>query len=286
MIEQAPARPDVRRPSVIQTGLWAVVTLLACATCAIAALVALGVLIEPQSATIDPARLPQGTPWYTVEGVHGNVTLTECPALLGRTEASPAWCEDTDATSVRALIVAPLVALLTGACTFLAGRRTWMCVRLRSAPPPPWPPNAYRQEGMPWAFWLGLVLVGALALLIDWVTIASLLDGDGGAGPKGAVFWTAVVALIVTRYGLRSAVSVRIEGGSLEWRAPLRTRRIPLAAVVAYEIGGSSVLGERPATLDLADGATLEVSVPNRRHADVLAGFLWSLGIPQRTGTD
>ena len=127
------------------------------------------------------------------------------------------------------------------------------------------------------AFWLGVALVGLLALAIDAIVVAELLDGHVDRGIEGALFWTTIVVVIVHRYGLRSAVALDVDGDDLVWRAPMRTIRVPLADVAATEAGQRSLLGERPMTIVLRDGATLRVSVPNARHASLLAGFLGTL---------
>ena len=127
---------------------------------------------------------------------------------------------------------------------------------------------------MPWAFWLGVVLVGSLALLLDVMFVAALVGGGLGVGPAGAVFWTTVLIVIVNRYGRRSAVSLVVDGDDLVWRAPMRTVRVRSADIVGHDPRPRSVLGERPGTLHLADGSSLSVSVPNRRHAILLTAFV------------
>jgi hypothetical protein len=273
----------VRRPSLAQLILWAFVALLVGCVALLAGLVGLGALVEPQATNVDPSTLPQGVRWYVVEGATGDVSLADCPALLGRSGPSPAWCAASDEITERVLLAAPVLAGVAGLAAFGCARRAWRCLRLRSAPAPPWPPASYRQEGMPWAFWLGIVLVGSFALLLDVIAVEHLLVGDIGSA-RGGLFWTAVLVLLVHRYGFRNAVALQTDGATLVWRAPMRTRRVPLNQVASYEIGGSALIGEHPARLRLADGSEIGVSVPNGAHAALLDGFLASFA-PRSEGS-
>lgn len=270
-------RPDaaLQRPSLTQIGLWAVVCLLAATTALIASLVACGVLFEPQATEVDRSLLPVGTPLRVFDSPDGPVSMADCPALVGRSASPPSWCGAADASNARAAIVAAAIALVAAVASVAAGGRAWRCIKRRRAPAAPWPPSEYHQEGMPWGFWLGIALVGLMALTLDLIFVAGLLGADwGGGGPAGAMFWTAILVTLVSRYGRRSAFSLKVDGDQLVWRAPLRTVRVPLAEVAGYDSGPRSMLGERPGALNLAHGTALPVSVPNRRHELMLGGFL------------
>lgn len=117
--------------------------------------------------------------------------------------------EECGLFDVRPLVlVASVVAL---GCTFSDPGRAWTVFRLHHAPAPPWPPSGYRQQGMPWGFWLAAVLVATMALVLDVSFVAVLFGGGQGAGPWGAAFWSGVFAIIVSRYGFRSAGSRFLE---------------------------------------------------------------------------
>lgn len=267
----------LRRPTSVQVALWAIAALLAFATTAIAVLGIAGLMFEPQATTVDASRLPPGTEISIIDRPTGPVTLTACPPPLSRSGLERPWCDHQDAVTARMLLVLPLVALLGGLASIAAARRTWTCLKLRHAPAPPWPPEEYHQEGMPWAFWLSATLVGLMALLLAVVALGPLLDGDLGGRLAGPAFWITTFAVIVDRYGRKTAISLVTEGDDLVWRAPMRTTSIPVADIVGYTTGPGSPLGERRCMLELADGSSMAVSVPNRRHAVLLTGFLDAL---------
>ncbi len=134
----------------------------------------------------------------------------------------------------------------------------------------------YRQDSMPWAYWLAFVLVGVVGLLVVAVVLVGLIRGTSGVGPRGGVFWGGLMLIYATVwvYGRRRAYEHLLAGNDLEWRAPLRRRRFPLSAVVSAEVRrAGGWLGERQASLILATGEELLIVVPNARHERRFAAF-------------
>lgn len=273
------------RPSAAIVALWALVSFLALVFSAIAIAVTAAAFFSEHNTKVDPTTLPTGTQVIVVDGIDGPSTQFACPPLVGGSEASPRWCEDADHEALLIAAIAPLIALLAGGSTFLAGRRAWRLLRGRheTTPAPPLefePAQRYAQDSMPWGFWTAVVVVGGLTVLLDVACVVAWVEAGRIEGVAGPAFWSAILATVMVTYGRRRAYALDLDGPDLVWRAPLRTQRVPVSDVAKLEEGARTLLGERTTSLLLRDGSALPITVPNARHATRLASFVASLRSP------
>jgi hypothetical protein len=270
------------RPSVALIALWTIVTFSALLFFVIAVAATGASLFGEHDAKVDPTALPAGTEVIIVDGVGGPSTRYACPPLVGSSESSPSWCEDADREALLIAVIAPAIALLAGGGTFLAGRRAWRLHRNRHAAGSASAieletPARYVQDAMPWGFWTAVAVVGGFTVLLDVACVVAWLEAGRIAGVAGPVLWTTILVTIVVTYGRRRAYALDLDGPDLVWRAPLRTRRVPVGDIAGIEAGSKILLGERPTSLLLRDGTALPISVPNDRHAARLARFVGSV---------
>jgi len=132
----------------------------------------------------------------------------------------------------------------------------------------------YRERSMPGLYWIALALVGGFFYpLILVVTVMDALDGST-FNPLGAIFWGAVLFVVVRVYGTRQAYRLRIVDDSLEWRAPLRRRHVPLTALAAAKLERRRGLsGQWRGHITTTSGETFPVGVRDRRQARRFVGF-------------
>ena len=117
---------------------------------------------------------------------------------------------------------------------------------------------------MPWAYWLGLVLFGALTIGMV-VSAASAWITGGRPSVIGAVIFLVVLVTLIWFYGPRRAFEVTLDGGEVVWRAPMLTRRVPIDRIDEVSTNKSPFTAAEPC-LVLDDGSRLVVAVSGQQQ--------------------
>lgn len=216
----------------------------------------------------DPSEVPAGYHFVVVVGADGaESTVVDCPpvaeAVGGPTDA---FCDqDTRRAETFGLVTAGVASACATLFVAARRRRQWLrCERARLAQAEEL--VTYRQDSMPWSYWLAFVLVGGFGALNVAVLIGGLVDDWREVNPRGGIVWAGITYTALWVYGRRRAYELSIVDEDLEWRAPLKTERYPLAVVSRAEVRREGVINERRAVLHLATGEELSVVVTNGRH--------------------
>ena len=227
------------------------------------------VLFDPLGVTVEgPSAVPAAHPYSVVVGADGEEhTVVECPSVVEAIgEPTDSFCADQTRDAVRFGLWTAGVTI-GSAALFVASRRRrrWLrAERARLAHEKEL--LTYRQDSMPWSYWVAFVVVGGFGALNVAVLIAEVVTDWRSVNPRGGFVWAGITYTALWVYGRRRAFQLAIVEDDLEWRSPLRTERSPLASITSAHIRREGVVNERRAILCLADGGELSVVVPNGRH--------------------
>ncbi len=255
-------------------GIWIGYQILAVLVGLIVGLVGLGVTIADLSVSVDREEIPAGAVVRVVEGRSGeDVYILGCPSPLRWLAGERvSYCSDE---SERILfVVNPIIAGIVAVCAliFMWARQKRRVARERY--------NQLLASGellqycvatMPQAYWMAVALIAPFVAFIVGSLGGELFRGaDFDLDPRGigsVVTFVSIVYFLVAVYSRRIGYLIAIDGTDVLWRAPAKTRRVPLDALVSVSVQHTRrVRGERVGTLTVLGEPELQVSIPNNKH--------------------
>lgn len=255
-------------------GIWIGYQILAILVGLIVGLVGLGVTIADLSVSVGREEIPPDATVRVAEGRSGeDIYILGCPSPLRWLAGERvSYCSGE---SKRVLfVVDPIIAGIVAVCAliFMWARQKRRVARERY--------NELLASGellqycvatMPQAYWMAVALIAPFVAFIVGSLGGELFRGaDFDLDPRGmgsVVTFVSIVYFLVAVYSRRIGYLIAIDGTDVIWRAPAKTRRVPLAALVSVSVEHTRrVRGERVGTLTVIGEPELQVSIPNNKH--------------------
>lgn len=223
-------------------------------------------LLGPISWRVDPGQGTASVPSGVIVTGRGSEMYIQCPSLGDWVRGSRrVECDDAIGWMAASAVLVAGGSIASTALFFFFRRARWReknrVVEWREADHQP---IGFRLDGMPFWFWAASVAVVPVTAVALVGTVVALAHG-GRFSAAGVVFFTWVLYDIVWNNGVRRAYSVQIDGADLVWKAPLRTRTVPITALVSAGIPARAP-SLRPQTvgmLQLSNGDRMAVALPD-----------------------